>query len=207
MVRLEKMPDSSCSALRPLFFADPASFRSWLSRNHRTAKELWVGFHKKSSGKASITWPESVDEALCFGWIDGIRRSLDTESYVIRFTPRRPKSIWSAVNIGKASRLRKLGHMRAAGRRAFEQRDTQRSKRYSFERDHVDLSASQKKAFRLHPRGWNFFQSQPPGYRRTAIWWVLSAKRETTRNRRLVVLINDSAAGVRIALLRKMERG
>src|SRR5512144_2295095 len=127
--------------MEPTFFATPAAFRRWLERNHARAAELWVGFHKKASGRPSLTWPESVDEALCFGWIDGVRRSLDAASYVIRFTPRRPKSVWSAVNIRRVGRLRRLGRMRPAGLAAFRARTADRSRIYSFESSPKQLAA------------------------------------------------------------------
>ena len=142
-------------------------------------------------------------QALCFGWIDGIRKSLGEDSYVIRFSPRKPNSIWSAVNIRQAGELERQGFMRAAGLKAFHGRGEKRSKQYSFEREHVELNKVQQKQFCAHPRAWAFFQSQPPGYRKTAAWWVVSAKQETTRNKRLATLIVDSEAGERIALLRK----
>jgi uncharacterized protein YdeI (YjbR/CyaY-like superfamily) len=193
-------------AIKPVFFATPPAFRMWLKKNHATATELWVGFHKKGTGKPSITWPESVDQALCFGWIDGIRKSHNVESYVIRFTPRRPTSIWSAVNIGRAKELIRLRLMQPAGRKAFERRDTDKANRYSFERQHVDLDSKYEKLFRSNPDAWEFFQAQPPWYRKTATWWVASAKQEETRQRRLGALISDSAAGKHIGPLRR-EKG
>jgi len=188
----------------PLFFATPAAFRRWLASNHAKAKELWVGFHKKDSGEPSITWPESVDEALCFGWIDGIRKSIDAKSYKIRFTPRRRDSPWSNVNTKRAGELIDEGRMKPAGRKAFEARQEKRSGVYSFEqKDSPRLTAAQAKRFRADRKAWGFFSSQPAGYRRLTIWWIVSAKREETREKRLSTLIADSAAGLRIAQLRR----
>lgn len=186
----------------PTFFATPAEFRAWLERLHATEPELLVGFHKKGSGLPSITWPESVDQALCFGWIDGVRRSLGETSYTIRFTPRRARSIWSAVNIKRAQELQEQGLMHPAGSAAFAARTEDRSNRYSFEqRGPVELGEAQIEMFRANPPAWEFFQSQPASYRKPAIWWVISAKREATRDRRLATLIDDSAEGRRIRSL------
>jgi uncharacterized protein YdeI (YjbR/CyaY-like superfamily) len=184
------------------FFDSPAAFRAWLDEHHATAKELWVGFYKKSSGRPSITWPESVDEALCFGWIDGIRKSIDDISYIIRFTPRKPRSNWSAVNIARVAELTRLGRMRPAGQKAFEQRTEEKSGVYSYEQRHAaQLDEAYEQQFRANPAAWDFFQAQPAGYRRTAIWWVVSAKKEATRLKRLATLIEDSAQGRSIAEL------
>jgi uncharacterized protein YdeI (YjbR/CyaY-like superfamily) len=186
----------------PTFFATPAEFRAWLEAHHATASELLVGFHKKGSGLQGITWPESVDQALCFGWIDGVRRSLGDTSYTIRFTPRRARSIWSTVNIARAQELREQGLMHPAGIAAFEARSTERSSTYSFEqRGPIELSAKDAETLRANADAWAFFQAQPPSYRKAAIWWVISAKREETRCRRLATLIDDSANGRRIRSL------
>ena len=183
----------------PIFFASPREFREWLEKHHEAAFELWVGFHKKATGRPSLTWPESVDEALCFGWIDGIRKSVNAEAYVIRFTPRKPTSIWSSVNIKKAQALIESGRMCPAGRRAFEARDTKKSGIYSFEqRKKARLAPGEEKLFRANKAGWKFFEAQPPGYRQQVTWWVISAKRPETRDRRLGTLIDESAAGRRI---------
>jgi uncharacterized protein YdeI (YjbR/CyaY-like superfamily) len=191
----------------PQFFATPALFRRWLKQHHRGETELWVGFYKKGTGKPSITWPESVDEALCFGWIDGIRKSLGDESYVIRFTPRRVGSIWSDVNTRRAGELIKEKRMRAAGLEAFKARVPARSGIYAFEqRESPKLDAAAERTFRAKRDAWAFFQSQPPGYRRIALWWVVSAKREATRARRLATLMEDSAARRRIGLLQPTKR-
>ena len=190
------------SASKPKFFATPAAFRAWLDAHHETEKELLVGFYKQNSGRASITWPESVDEALCFGWIDGVRHSLGSDAYTIRFTPRKPTSIWSAINVDKVAQLKKRGKMRPAGLRAFALRTAERTGIYSFERNEAaKLTPSQAKALRANRKAQAFLDAQPPWYRRTAIHWVISAKREETRERRLEQLIADSAAGKTIAPL------
>jgi uncharacterized protein YdeI (YjbR/CyaY-like superfamily) len=189
--------------LKPTFFATPVKFRRWLKKNHASTKEFWVGFYRKGTGKPSITWPESVDQALCFGWIDGLRKSCDSESYMIRFTPRKSTSTWSAVNTKRAQDLIRLGLMQPAGGKAFEGRDAKRSKLYSFEQKGAALGTAYEKQFRANRNAWQFFQSQPPGYRKTATWWVVSAKQEATRHRRLATLISDSGAGRRIAPLRR----
>ncbi|MCX6132417.1 MAG: YdeI/OmpD-associated family protein [Ignavibacteriales bacterium] len=193
--------------IKPTFFATPALFRQWLTKNHVSGKEFWVGFHKKGTAKPSITWPESVDQALCFGWIDGLRKSCDSESYMIRFTPRKSTSTWSAVNTKRAQELIRLGLMQPAGRKAFEGRDQKRSELYAYEQKSATLGTACEKQFRANRDAWTFFQSQPPSYRKTATWWVVSAKQEATRQRRLAALISDSAAGNRIAQLRPEKSG
>jgi uncharacterized protein YdeI (YjbR/CyaY-like superfamily) len=178
------------------FFETPRDFRAWLAENHETAEELWVGFHKKATGKPSITWPEAVDEALCVGWIDGLRRSLGDESYMIRFTPRKPRSTWSAVNIARAEELVVQGRMRPVGLRAFEARSDDNSAIYAYEQRHAArLEPEQEREFRANEQAWAYFRSRPPSYRKTAIWWVVSAKREETKAKRLRTLIEDSAQG------------
>jgi uncharacterized protein YdeI (YjbR/CyaY-like superfamily) len=191
----------------PTFFATPTEFRGWLERHHKTARELWVGFHKKSTRRPSITWPESVDEALCFGWIDGIRKSLDADSYVIRFTPRKPGSIWSDVNTRRAEALIGAGRMRPAGLGAFAAKDPRKSGVYSFEqRQAATLTRAELAAFKANKAAWIFFEAQPPYYRRTVVWWIVSAKQAPTRARRLAVLIADSAAGQRIGPMRRTPK-
>jgi uncharacterized protein YdeI (YjbR/CyaY-like superfamily) len=192
--------------VEPVFFAAPSEFRSWLEENHERAGELLVGFHKKATGKPTMTWPESVDEALCFGWIDGVRRSLGPNAYTIRFTPRKPRSTWSAVNIARARELIAEGRMRPAGLRVFEARSDERSAIYAYEqRQDAKLAPEDERELRADERAWEFFRAQPPSYRKTAIWWVVSAKRDETRRRRLRTLIEDSANGVRIRQLRRRE--
>jgi uncharacterized protein YdeI (YjbR/CyaY-like superfamily) len=183
----------------PLFFATPDTFRGWLANNHERATELWVGYYRKDSGRPSITWPESVDEALCFGWIDGIRKKVDGKSYKIRFTPRRAKSTWSAVNIARIAVLTGEGRMQRAGVAAFSRRIESNSAKYSFEnRESAKLSVGAEREFRRDPIAWEFFQRQPAGYRRLAAWWVISAKRPETRHKRLQRLIAESRARRRI---------
>jgi uncharacterized protein YdeI (YjbR/CyaY-like superfamily) len=191
----------------PLFFETAAEFRAWLEANHEASTEVLVGFYKKGSGKPSMTWPEAVDQALCFGWIDGVRRSHGDDAYTNRFTPRRKGSNWSAVNIKRVGELTEQGQMTPAGNKAFEARTEARSAVYSYEqRAAAALDAEQEREFRANPAAWEWFQSRPPGYRRTAVYWVVSAKREETRRRRLATLIADSAAGRTIGPLTRPER-
>lgn len=181
------------------FFAKPKDFRKWLEAHHENTNELWVGFYRKASGRPSITWPESVDEALCVGWIDGLRKTIDAESYKIRFTPRKKTSNWSAVNIGRVKELTKHGRMRDAGVKAFELRKEEKSGIYAYEnRKSAVLDTAAEKGFRSRPKAWAFFQNQPPGYRKLATWWVISAKREETKKKRLEKLISESEAGRRM---------
>src|SRR5688572_23899329 len=166
----------------PVFFADPTAWRRWLVKHHATATEMWVGLYKKSSGKPTITWPEAVEEALCFGWIDGVRKSIDETSYKNRFTPRRPGSNWSAVNIRRVQELIDLGRMQPAGLKAFEARTEQRSGVYSYEQRHLArLEPAHERRFRANKKAWTRFQASAPSYRKAAIWWVVSAKQEMTR--------------------------
>jgi uncharacterized protein YdeI (YjbR/CyaY-like superfamily) len=190
-----------------MFFPTPADFRAWLEKNHDKEPELLVGFHKKDSGKPSITWPESVDQALCFGWIDGVRRSLGEQSYTIRFTPRKAVSTWSAINIGRVKELTAAGLMHSRGEAAFAARLAHKSAIYSYEQRNAaqfDLDAARR--FRNHKKAWEFFAQQPPGYRQLCTYWVMSGKREETRVRRLERLIADSASGKRIRELARPER-
>jgi uncharacterized protein YdeI (YjbR/CyaY-like superfamily) len=189
-----------------IFFKTQGELRKWFEKNHAKAAEVWVGFYKKSSGKPSIIWEESVDEALCFGWIDGIRKSIDDISYKMRFTPRRPRSIWSAININHVARLTRLGLMSPAGLKAFEERDEKRSKLYSYENKDKKLSPAYKKTFKANKKAWKFFTSQAPWYQRTASHWVISAKQEATRLRRLETLIKDSENGKTIAPLTRRTK-
>jgi len=183
----------------PIFFAKPAAFRAWLEKHHHTTTAQWIGFHRKSSGRASITWPEAVDEALCFGWIDGLRKTINAGSYKIRFTPRRPNSIWSAINIARMKNLIRQGRVCPAGMTAFQKRTPAKSHVYSYEnRKAARWSSAPTKLFRAESAAWKFFQQQPKSYRQTAIWWVVSAKRPQTRENRLQRLIALSKTGRRL---------
>ena len=185
----------------PVFFATPEEFRAWLDAHHAEEKELLVGFWKRGTGKPSMTWPQSVDEALSFGWIDGVRRSLGDEAYTIRFTPRKPRSNWSAVNVRRVEELAREGRMRPAGLKAFEARSAARTAIYSYENRPAGLEGDLAAELRANEAAWAFWQAQAPWYRRTASHWVTSAKKEETRRKRLATLIADSAAGRRIAPL------
>jgi uncharacterized protein YdeI (YjbR/CyaY-like superfamily) len=180
------------------FFKSSSDFRGWLELHHTDARELWVGFYKRNSGKPSITWPESVDQALCFGWIDGLRKSIDDKSYMIRFSPRKPTSTWSAVNMKRAEELAAQGLMRAAGKKAYELRKENRSGIYAYEQRSASLPESYEKMLKANGAAWAFFQAQPPSYRKLAFWWVVSAKKEETRLKRLGKLIEYSARGKRL---------
>jgi uncharacterized protein YdeI (YjbR/CyaY-like superfamily) len=188
------------------FFKTPSDFRKWLKQHHATAQELWVGYYKKDSGKPSITWPESVDEALCFGWIDGLRKSVDATSYKIRFTPRRPRSIWSAVNIRRAQELITTGRMQPAGLKAFEARTEDRSRVYSYEQEDKPLDEQYAKQLRANRRAWKFFQAQTPGYQKMMTRWIVSAKKEETRLKRLAQLIAESAEGRTIPFMTSSKK-
>jgi len=172
---------------------------SWLDANHQTEVELLVGFYKVESGKPSITWPQSVDEALCYGWIDGVRRRIDDESYTIRFTPRKPKSIWSAVNIKRMGELIAAGRVARAGLATFERRDAERSELYSYERQHASHSPEMLARFQREKKAWAWFSQSAPSYQRVAAHWVSSAKREETREKRLATLIECSRKGERLS--------
>jgi uncharacterized protein YdeI (YjbR/CyaY-like superfamily) len=187
----------------PRYFSSPAQLRQWFERHHADADELLVGYHKRGTGRASVTWAESVDEALCVGWIDGIRRSVDQERYTIRFTPRRARSIWSKKNLARMEELIAEGRVQPTGLRAFESRDRERTNQYSFEQEDAAFDADQERAFRANKKAWRFFSQQPPSYRKPAIWWVVSAKRADTKARRLATLIDDSAHGRRIKQLQR----
>ena len=187
--------------MKPTFFPTPAAFRKWLETNHASATELLAGFYKKDSGKPSITWPESVDQALCYGWIDGVRRRIDEVSYSIRFTPRKQISNWSAINIARVAELTRLGLMRPAGLRVFEQRREEKSAIYAYENAVRTLDPAAEKTFRANRKAWQFFNAQAPSYRRVCIYWVTSAKKEETRARRLATLISDSASGERVGVV------
>ena len=184
--------------MKAKYFKSAPDFRRWLEVHHATDRELFVGFFKKDSGKRGITYAEAVDEALCFGWIDGLKKRVDESSYTHRFTPRKPRSNWSRVNLRHVERLTTAGHMMPSGLKAFEARDLKKCGVYSFENAPRKLAAADEKQFRAEKFGWNFFQQQPPGYRRLAIWWVFGAKKDETRARRLAQLIGDSRQGRRL---------
>jgi uncharacterized protein YdeI (YjbR/CyaY-like superfamily) len=180
------------------FFESQAKFRAWLERHHASATELWVGFYKKSAGPRGLTYTQAVDEALCFGWIDGVVKRLDAERFTHRFTPRKPRSTWSLINVGHVERLNKAGLMHPAGLAAFERRTEKNTGIYSFENEVRALPPEFEREFRAHKKAWAFFSAQPPGYRRTVIFLLLKGKQEATRKRRLAQLIAASAAGVRV---------
>jgi uncharacterized protein YdeI (YjbR/CyaY-like superfamily) len=193
--------------MKPVFFATSAEFRAWLEEHHDTTAEQWVGFHKKSSGKPSVTWPEAVDQALCYGWIDSVRKSLNDTSYMNRFTPRKLGSTWSAKNVKRMKELIRMGVVSPAGLKAFEERPADKTGVYSYEQRHAaKLDASQERRFRSNKKAWSFFKSQPPSYRQTAIWWVVSAKKEETRLKRLARLIGDSEHGRTVPPLTRPTR-
>ena len=186
----------------PIYFESPEAFRAWLEEHHADRTELLVGFWRVATGKPSMTWSESVDQALCFGWIDGVRRKVDDTRYTMRFTPRRPGSNWSAVNVRKVAELKAKGLMRPAGLAAFEAREESRTGVYAYENRHLAaFTDAQTEQLKANADAWAFFSAQPPGYRATATYWVVSAKRDQTRQRRLERLIADSAAGRRLAHL------
>jgi uncharacterized protein YdeI (YjbR/CyaY-like superfamily) len=184
-------------AQSPTYFDTEADFRRWLEANHETAPELLVGFWKKSSGKASIDWPQARDQALCFGWIDGIRKSLGDDAYTIRFTPRRKGSIWSKVNVARYEALSAAGQMTPAGVRAYEE-NKHKSGLYSYENEQKELTADEVKLLRRNKAAWADWEKRPPGYRKVVLHWITSAKREETRAKRLATLIEVSAKGERI---------
>jgi len=180
----------------PTFFATPQDLRAWLEAHHETETELWVGYHRRATGRPSITWPESVDQALCFGWIDGVRKRVDDERYMIRFTPRKPTSTWSAVNVRRFGELQEAGLVHPAGLAAFERRREDRTAIYSYEQTgEPALPEAYEERLRAEPAASEYFAAQPRWYRRAAVHWVMQAKREETRLRRLEQLIQDSAAG------------
>lgn len=187
--------------IQPIFFENASIFREWLGKNHQTETFLYVGYYKVNSGKTCMTWSESVDEALCFGWIDSVRKSLDSESYCNRFTPRKRNSIWSAVNIKKVEELTEKGLMQPAGFAAFALRKEHKSKIYAYEQENVQFSEEFEQQFKENETAWAFFQSLPASYQKTATNWVMSAKQATTQTKRLAELIADSAAGQRIKSL------
>lgn len=181
--------------MKPTFFASPAAFRKWLEKNHAKKSELLVGFYKVGSGKANMSWSESVDQALCFGWIDGVRRTIDDKSYCIRFTPRKPSSIWSASNIKKVKELSKKGLMHESGLAAFGKRTEEKSRVYSFEKPADNLSPAYEKKLKANKKAWKYFQALAPGYRKLSIHWIMGAKQEATQLKRLQTIVKQSADG------------
>ena len=188
------------------FFKSSDEFRTWLEENHNKAQELWVGFYKKDAQEKGITYQEAVDQALCYGWIDGVRKRIDEVSYTIRLTPRKPRSIWSAVNINRFVELEEIGRVRPPGLKAFEERDQKRSGLYSYEQRSRGLDGAYEKQFKANEKAWEFFRAQPPWYQRTASWWVMSAKKEETRLKRLATLIEDSEQGRTIPPLTRQRK-
>ncbi len=184
--------------VKTIFFRTPGAFRDWLKQHHGQVDAQWVGYYRKSSGKRSITWPESVDEALCYGWIDGIRQSIDGLSYRIRFTPRKPGSIWSTVNIKRAQALIEQRRMQPAGLKAYEARKENKMGIYSYEQRSVNLEEPYNGLLKKNGAAWSFFQTQPASYRKAISWWIISAKREETRLKRVEKLIANSAQAQRL---------
>ena len=181
--------------MKPRFFATPEKFRAWLAKNHGTAPELLVGFYKKASGKPSIDWPQSVDQALCFGWIDGVRRNIDEVSYSIRFTPRRARSVWSSINIRRVKALSKEGRMSAAGLAAYQRRSKDRSAIYAYEqRASAKLTPAETRIFKAEAGAWEFFSKLAPSFRQRMLYWITSSRKPETRKLRLARLIAASAA-------------
>jgi uncharacterized protein YdeI (YjbR/CyaY-like superfamily) len=184
--------------MKATYFPTPVDLRSWLTQNHAHHTELFVGFHKKASNKLSISYPEALDQALCFGWIDGVRKSVNSTSYTVRFTPRKTKSYWSQINTKRANELIQQGLMQPPGAKVFAARDQATTKRYSFEREAAKLTPAYAKQFQSNAKAWTFFQSQAPYYQRVATFWVVNAKQEPTRQRRLQSLIETSAQSRRL---------
>ena len=205
-MRGERARPAPAGSGSPLFFEAPADFRAWLAEHHDARDELWVGYYKKGTGLPSMTWPESVDEALCFGWIDGIRKSIDEERYKIRFTPRRPGSHWSARNLGRMEHLIAEGRVAEPGMAAYRKRNPARQRQAAHEQETVTLPPEYEERLRADPRAWRYFREARPSYRKQATWWVVSAKREATRLRRLGILIESSAEGKVVPPMRWGER-
>lgn len=187
--------------MTPTFFPTPADLRRWLEKNHSTARELIVGFYKKGTGRPSITWPELVDQVLCFGWIDGIRRSIDADRWCIRITPRKPHSIWSKINVGRVAELARLGLMKPEGLKAFKTRTAKKTGIYTYENHPPRFAPAYQRSFKADAKAWEFFCAQPPGYRRLMTGWVMQAKQEETRDKRLAQLIKLCVAQKRLDLM------
>ena len=189
--------------MEPQFFETQQELRKWFLKNHNKADELMIGFYKVNSGIPSVTYKQAVDEALCFGWIDGIVRRIDDKSHMQRYTPRRKRSIWSKVNQKRVDELIKLGLMHESGLATFNNRDKSRQEQYSFEQAHVTFTPAQQKQFKANKKAWDIFQAMPPSYRKPATWWVISAKQEATKEKRLEELIRCSSKGLKIKMLRR----
>lgn len=188
---------------KPVFFATQSELREWFEKHHQTESEVWIGYYKKATGIPSIDWSQSVDEAICFGWIDGLRRSIDEASYKIRFTPRNPKSHWSAVNLAKVEKLIEQDMMKPAGLEVYYQRDKKKSRQASYEREHVELDKGYEQKIRQNKTAWIFYENLAPSYKQASIHWIMSAKKEETRIRRLDILIQSCEAGQKIPPLRR----
>ena len=184
-----------------IFFKNQEEFSDWLEEHHADASEVWVAYFRKSTGRASLTWSISVDVALCFGWIDGIRKTIDKESYKTRFTPRKITSVWSAVNVKKVEALIKLGKMKPEGMHVFNNRTDAQG--YSSDQRNAQLAREYEEQIKANQTAWVFFTNLAPSYKRDSIWWVMSAKKEETRLKRLGILITSSEAGLKIPTLRK----
>jgi uncharacterized protein YdeI (YjbR/CyaY-like superfamily) len=188
--------------MKVTYFKTQADFRKWLEKNHENVLELWVGFHKKSTLKPSITYPEALDEALCYGWIDGVRKSVNETSYTIRFTPRKKQSHWSGVNVKRFNELSKLKLIQPAGLRAFQNSDIKKSLKYAEERKSAKLDSAYEKQFKSDKKAWEFFSTQPPGYQRICVFWIMSAKQEETRQKRLALLMSYSKNQKRLEMFK-----
>ncbi len=188
---------------KPIFFPSAEAFRNWLDQHHNQSTECYVGYYKVGSGRQNMTWSDSVDQAICYGWIDGRRNRIDDESYMIRFTPRRPNSNWSAVNLKKVKELTAKGLMQPAGLAAFAKRDIDKSGVYAFEQKKIAFTKKYEVSFRKNKKAWAWFESSAPSYRKTCIWWIMSAKLEPTRQRRLNLLIDCCEQGVKIPSQRR----
>lgn len=199
----DRAAKASMSEHKPTFFPAPSDFRAWLEEHHRTIDHLWVGYYKKATKKSSVSWEDTVDEALCYGWIDGIRKTRSDESYMIRFTPRKMKSVWSQRNIDLVSKLSAEGRMKPEGLAAFAFKDVHPDSGYATSKDDGALAEQMVVRFKETKGAWEFYQEQPPGYRKQSGRWVMSAKREETRDRRLATLVDDSGNRLRIKQLRK----
>ena len=197
-----RVPVGKAEGPRVRMFADAGQLRAWFELNHGRARELWIGYYKKGVGKTAVSYPAALEEALCFGWIDGQLRSIDDERYANRYTPRRPGSRWSQTNVAKVRELRRAGRMRPSGLKAFRERDPDRPAGYSYEDRPKVLAPPLAREFRGHPCAWKYFLTQPPSYRRTITFWVMSGQRDETRRRRLGLLVQSSQREERMDLLR-----